>query len=220
MLKLQPRAEGEGMEVMIAFGEKISSPSKCVQISIELQGKKKFVDFYILPLDGYGVVLGTQWLRILGPIRCDFETLEMQFVWDKEPIIQHGIKSRSGRSNKFMSLYLETAENNKERREPTGKEKEKEVEQLLEGYRAVFAKPMELPPPRRHDHRIILQKEASSVSVKPYRYPFFKKTEIEELVREMLDRGIIRPSNSPYSSLVLLVKKGDGTWRMCVDYRK
>jgi hypothetical protein len=36
----------------------------------------------------------------------------------------------------------------------------------------------------------------------------------------MLDWGIIRPSNNPYSSPILLIKKGDGTWRMCVDYQE
>lgn len=36
---------------------------------------------------------------------------------------------------------------------------------------------------------------------------------------DLLSKGVIRPSNSPFSSLVILVKKNDGSWRMCVDYQ-
>lgn len=43
--------------------------------------------------------------------------------------------------------------------------------------------------------------------------------EIEKIVKELLSSGVIRLSQSPYSSHVLLVRKADETWHTCVDYR-
>jgi len=57
------------------------------------------------------------------------------------------------------------------------------------------------------------------INVRPYRYPALQKDVIEQTMREMLQAGVIRPSQSPYSSAIVLVKKKDGLWRLCVDYR-
>ena len=83
----------------------------------------------------------------------------------------------------------------------------------------MFQEPQGLPPVRECDHTIPLIPGAQPVNVRPYHYTTLQKDEIECQVADMLDRGIIKPSSSPFSSPVLLVKKKDGSWRFCVDYR-
>jgi hypothetical protein len=93
------------------------------------------------------------------------------------------------------------------------------VKELVEEFNDVFKEPKGLPPSWSHDHQIILHEGAKPTCVRPYWYPYYQNEEIERLVGEMLNTGVIRPSQSPYSSPVLLVRKADGSWRMCVDYR-
>jgi len=64
-----------------------------------------------------------------------------------------------------------------------------------------------------------LKEGTSPVNIRLYRYSFEQKNEIEELAKELMSTHVIRPSVSPFSSPVLLVKKKDGGWRFCVDYR-
>ena len=93
------------------------------------------------------------------------------------------------------------------------------IQQLIDANADLFAEPSSLPPRRDADHHIPLLPGAQPVNVRPYRYSPAQKSEIENQVKEMLQNGIIRVSSSPFASLVLLVKKKDGTWRFCVDYR-
>jgi hypothetical protein len=57
------------------------------------------------------------------------------------------------------------------------------------------------------------------VSYRPYRFAYSKRALVREIVKDLMDNGIIRESESPYSSPILTVKKKTGEYRMCVDYR-
>lgn len=93
------------------------------------------------------------------------------------------------------------------------------LQNMLQDYESVFLTPNCLLPHRSHDHRIPLMEGSKPPSIRPYRYGPLQKTEIEKCVQDLLDAGFIRVSNSPYSSPVILVRKKDAMWRMCMDYR-
>lgn len=91
-------------------------------------------------------------------------------------------------------------------------ERASEISKLLAEFEDVLAELNSLSPSRHMDHQIHLTPNAQPVNVRPCRYPYSQKEEIKKLVSEMLKSGIIQPSNSPFSSLFLLVKKKNGTW--------
>jgi hypothetical protein len=94
------------------------------------------------------------------------------------------------------------------------KEKENSpLQALLEAYQHIFSDPRGLPPVRRHDHMMSLKDESQTVNLRPYRYSGLQKDMLEKLVAEMLEAGIVQPSNSPFISPVVLVKKKDQTLR-------
>lgn len=94
------------------------------------------------------------------------------------------------------------------------------LQQLLQRFKQIFEEPQGLPPKRgAFDHRIPLETGAKAVNIRPYRYAVKQRDIIEKLIQEMLDKGTIQQSSSPFASPVVLVGKKDGTWRLCVDYR-
>lgn len=70
------------------------------------------------------------------------------------------------------------------------------------------------------DHTIPLKENVVPFTLRPYKYSVIQKDMVDKLVSELLDQGIIRHSNSPYASPTVLVRKKNGSWRLCVDYRR
>nr|GEZ43773.1 hypothetical protein [Tanacetum cinerariifolium] len=77
-----------------------------------------------------------------------------------------------------------------------------------------------LLPPRQVEFEIELVPEAAPVAHAPYRLAPSKMKELAKQLQKLLDKGFIRPSSSPWGASMLFVKKKDGSFRMCIDYRE
>jgi len=208
----------------------------CHGVPLLIQSINFEVDLFILDIEGPDVVLGFPWLESLGKVAHDYSALTMEFMWQRTQVTLKGDTSLASQSvslhqlqalvhtSNVASIFAITAS----LQEPDPLPEQSinfppnlpiSVTDLLQHFQSVFATPTGLPPHRTVDHRIHLVEGSKPVNVRPYRYPQFQKSEMEKLIREMLDQGIIVPSHSPFSSPVLLVRKKDGTWRFCVDYR-
>ncbi|KAJ0524209.1 putative nucleotidyltransferase, Ribonuclease H [Helianthus annuus] len=201
----------EPFSVLVGSGERLPCSGLAKAVELVIQGHSVVADFYVLPLQGWDIVLGVSWLATLGP--------DQQVKWQGDvPTAQeiqfHGFRKlvHSKGIGQLYHLSLLPPESSP----PTYPS---ELQDILTSFSAVFNPPMGLPPTRSQDRHIELLPASKPVTVRPYRYPHFQKQEIERLVKEMLQQGIIRPSTSAFSSPVLLVRKKDGTWRFCVDYR-
>ena len=103
-----------------------------------------------------------------------------------------------------------------------GDQEKLELSNFLKGFQDVFIDdiPSEMPPKRGiDDHTIELIPGSSPPNKPPYRVSQAQQEEIMGQVNELVEKGMVRPSSSPFCSPVLLVQKKDGTYRMCVNYR-
>ena len=232
-LRLQPKNDGR-LQVTVASGVRLINLGKCLGVRVVLQGITITVDFYILPLEGYDAVLGAQWLMTLGPILWDFSKMQMKFSMEGKEVMLQG---RSTPSSKFvdeedmrrelkkrkqgvlLQLYAITPVDQQPQDLTHGTKEDERLQKILASFGDLFAQPKQLPPTRSHDHKIPLILGKGPVCVRPYHYPHIQKTEIKRMALDMLASGVIRPSNSPYLSPIILVRKSDGSWRFCIDYR-
>ena len=77
-----------------------------------------------------------------------------------------------------------------------------------------------LPPDREREFAIDLIPGTTPISKAPYRMTPSELKELKVQLQELMDKGFIRPSFSPWGAPVLFVKKKDGSLRLCIDYRE
>jgi hypothetical protein len=196
-----PLGQRPRLTALVANGERVTCAGVIHDAPLLIDGDSFSADLYVMPLVGYDVVLGTQWLGELGPIVWDLGRRRMSFQRQGSPVSWTRVDRPS-----VPTLGATTEVGPSWRR-------------CCSRLGGLFVDPVGLPPKRAHDHRIILKLDAQSVAIRPYRYPAAHKDELERQCAAMMEQGIVRRSDSPFSSPVLLVKKPDSSWRFCVDYR-
>ena len=168
---------------------------------------------FAIDMGGCDIVLGAYWIRTLGPILMDFKELTMQFDQEGQKYKFQGITAGSpeiisshcmekilkkGHSGVISQLHAIQATET-----PSVPQ---DLQSILSKHQVVFSTPQGLPPSHGvHDHSIILIPGSLPPNIHPYRHHFSQKNEIEKMVQELLNAGVICPSMSPYSSLVVMV---------------
>ncbi|WVZ71633.1 hypothetical protein U9M48_020200 [Paspalum notatum var. saurae] len=217
------------LRVRVANGETLSSTEQVSSLTWWTQNHTFSTSARLLEIPCYDLILGMDWLETHSPMWINWHKKQMRFTYKGARITLKGLKDCTSqclplKSSKLKGLIkrqgvAQLVHLCSVKDAVTQSQLPDSVQQLLTAHDHLFQQPQSLPPSREFDHQIPLMAGVKPVNVKPYRYSPTQKDEIERQVKEMLANGIIRTSSSPFASPVLLVKKKDGSWRFCVDYR-
>ncbi|GJS49340.1 putative reverse transcriptase domain-containing protein [Tanacetum coccineum] len=184
-------------------------------------------------LGSFDVIIGMDWLSKYHAL-IDCAEKIVRIPWGNETLIVHGDGSNQGNGT-YLNLILCTKTHKyllkghnvflahvtmKEAKE-NSREKRLEDVPIVRDFPKVFPKDLPgLPPTRQVEFQIDLMPGAAPVARAPYRLAPSEMKELSEQLQELSDKGFIRPSSSPWGAPVLFVKKKDGSFRMCIDYRE
>ncbi|XP_071681683.1 uncharacterized protein [Lolium perenne] len=185
-------------------GSTSKTQSSCKEVPIEIQGKRFHADLIVLGEQGLEVILGMNWmLKYKGYIDCVHRAITL--TAEDGEVVEHVATMPSSKALCKKSVASPALH---------------EVPVACE-YPEVF--PDELPgmPPDRDIEFVIeLVPGTAPIAQRPYRMNPQELVELKKQLDDMLRKGLIRPSASPWGSPVIFVDKRDGTIRLCVDYQK
>ncbi|GJR69441.1 putative reverse transcriptase domain-containing protein [Tanacetum coccineum] len=161
-------------------------------------------------LGSFDVIIGMDWLsKYHAVIDCAEKIVRIPL--GNETVIVHG----DGRHHVFLAHVTM-----KETEDKSGEKRLEDVP-IVREFPEVFPEDLPgLPPTRQVEFQINLMSGAAPVARAPYRLAPSEMKELSEQLQELSDKGFIRPSSSTWGAPVLFVKKKDGSFQMCIDYRE
>nr|GEU98487.1 putative reverse transcriptase domain-containing protein [Tanacetum cinerariifolium] len=186
-----------------------------------------------IELGSFDAIISMDWLAEYHAIIVCAEKI-VRIPWENEILIVHGDGSDRGNETRLniisctkMQKYILKgchvflAHITTKETEDKSEKKRLEDVPIVRNFPEVFLKDFpSLPLTRQVKFQIDLIPCDAPVAWAPYRLAPSKMKELSDQLKELSKKGVIRPSSSPWGAPVLFVKKKDGSFRMCIDYRE
>src|SRR5262249_14002192 len=196
-------------------------------VDVSINGRSLVALVHILNMHDYGMILGMDWLgQHHALLDCHKRRVIFRVPGEEELVFQCP-RTRSSRMlisclkahrliskgcDAFLASVVVSAEG------PSSSVSDIEV---IREFPDVFSDDLpRLPPIREIDFAIELIPSTSLISIAPYRMAPTELAKLKKQLQDLLDKGLIHPSVSPWGAPVLFVKKKAGSFWMCIDYRK
>nr|GEV45933.1 putative reverse transcriptase domain-containing protein [Tanacetum cinerariifolium] len=184
-------------------------------------------------IGSFDVIIGMDWLvKYHAVIVCDEKLVRVPF--GGEILIFHGDGSNNGHESRLNIILCTKTQryflkgclillSHVTTKEAKDKSKEKRLEDvpIVQDFLKVFLEDLPgIPPTRQVEFQIDLVPSAPPVVLAPYQLAPSEMKELLDQLKELANKGCIRPSSLPWGASVLFVKKKDSSFRMCIDYRE
>ncbi|GJS33391.1 putative reverse transcriptase domain-containing protein [Tanacetum coccineum] len=206
LLGLEPSELGFKYEIEIASGQLVEIDKVIKGCKLEIEGHVFDIDLIPFGHGSFDVIIGMDWLsNYKAEIICHEKVVRI-------PLPDGKVLRVLGERPEEKARFLMGAK--------VGDKKQEEIV-VVRDFPEVFPDDLSgLPPIQEIEFRIELTPGATPVAKSPYRLAPSKLEELSGQLKELQDKGFIRPSSSPWGAPVLFVKKKDGSFRMCIDYRE
>ncbi|GJS15195.1 putative reverse transcriptase domain-containing protein [Tanacetum coccineum] len=233
LIDIIPTTLDHGYDVELADGRIIWVNTLIRGCTLNFLNHPFNIDLMPVEMGSFDVIIGMDWLaKYHAVIVCDEKLVRVPF--GDKTLIFHGDGSNNGHESrlniisctKTQKYLLEgcpifLAQVTMKEAEDKSKEKQLEEVPIVQDFPEVFPEDLPgIPPTRQVEFQIDLIPGAAPVARAPYRLAPSEMKELSDQLKELSDKGFIRPSSSPWGAPVLFVKKKDGSFRMCIDYRE
>ncbi|XP_078179644.1 uncharacterized protein LOC144573769 [Carex rostrata] len=216
------------MEVQTPLGKRVLVDRICKDRKVRIADRDLAVDLTVLDMSDFDVLLGLDWLAAHhAVVDCERHVVrfgrpnEVSFVFKGRkpgtgiPVIfaLRATHLLTSGCSAFLASVVMTE----------GEEGDRDLDSvpIVREFSDIFPEELPgMPPDREVEFCIELQPGTTPVARAPYCMAPAELRELKTQLEDLLEKGFIRPSTSPWGAPVLFVRKKDGSLRLCIDYRE